>query len=98
MDVIKRLSNGFDLTFWDAEEIVIKKNKNLVHVKAFGYKDQDAYIEGKDSVMEHHLEFPLDSSGSDIQKVLSLIINQIPIKLDRELNPEKFQESVSSKE
>lgn len=94
MDVTKKLSNGFVLTYFDAEEIVIKKNKNLVQVKALGYLSEAEFQKGSDSALEHHLEFPLDASGTDVQKVLSLVINQIPDKLDKELNPDKFVDPV----
>lgn len=97
MDVTKKLSNGFDVTFWDADEIVIKKNKNLVHVKSLGYKDLASFQKGADFVIEHHLEFSLDSTGADVQKVLSLIINQLPDKLDRALNPEKYPDPTIKK-
>lgn len=96
MDITKKLSNGFVLTYWDADEILIKKNKNLVQVKALGYLNEDEFQKGSDSAMEHHLEFPLDASGTDVQKVLSLIISQIPDRLDKELNPEKLSADVAA--
>lgn len=92
MDILKKLSTGFDLPFWDADEILIKKNKNIIQVKALGYKDEASFIAGKDSAMEHHLEFALDVKSGDVQKALIIILAQIPDKLDRELNPEKFPE------